>query len=153
MQITRVLNCLGDVGAKPPHIRGILRAWLLAQPLDSGRRRERAEDFLPLALREALPALSDELQRLATVKAVFPGANGERLLLALADGQRQPILDGNVKQCRHVLNGELTFCIIEQVFLIQYDTLAITGHGNDPVVVAFQEFGKYFFIEFLECAQ
>ena len=87
MQITRVLNCLGDVGAKPPHIRGILRAWLLAQPLDSGRRRERAEDFLPLALRNALPALSDELQRLVTVKAVFPGANGERLLLALADGQ------------------------------------------------------------------
>ena len=75
------------LGAKTIHASALTRAWLQAKPLGGAFHRRRIEDFLPLALRNALPALNDELQRLVTVKAVFPGANGERLLLALADGQ------------------------------------------------------------------
>ena len=74
-------------GAKFFHQQRILRAWLQALPLDSGARRQRAEDYLPRALREALPAIAADLAALASVREVFPGQNGERLLIELADGQ------------------------------------------------------------------
>ena len=76
------------LGAKPAHVRRILAAWLAARPLDAGARRQPAEQCLPLALREALPALSAELLRLARVRSQHPGADGSaRLLVGLADGQ------------------------------------------------------------------
>ena len=64
----------------------MLRAWLQGRSLDT--RRQRAEDFLPLALRDALPALFDTLGGLARVHAEEPAADGAaRLLVALGDGR------------------------------------------------------------------
>jgi 23S rRNA (adenine2503-C2)-methyltransferase len=55
-------------------------------PQSHGKRRP--EDFLPLALRDALPGLEAELAALARVRSAHPGADGsERLLIELADGQ------------------------------------------------------------------
>jgi len=51
-------------------------------------RRRRAEDFLPLAVREALPQLLAELDGLARLRSEHAGEDGsERLLVELADGQ------------------------------------------------------------------
>ena len=77
---------LRGLGAKPAHERAVLRAWTQAQPLDSGPRP--AEDFLPLALREAIPALAAEFGSLARLRSEHAGADGSaRLLVELADGQ------------------------------------------------------------------
>lgn len=64
----------------------MLRAWAQGRSLDTKRRR--AEDFLPLSLRDALPGLFDELRGLARVHSEHAGEDGSaRLLVALADGQ------------------------------------------------------------------
>ena len=64
----------------------MLRAWVQGRSLDTKRRR--AEDFLPLALRNELPGLFDELHGLARVHSEHPGEDGSaRLLVELADGQ------------------------------------------------------------------
>lgn len=64
----------------------MLRAWVQDRSLDN--RRQRAEDFLPLRVRDALPGLFDELRDLARVHSEHPGEDGSaRLLVALADGQ------------------------------------------------------------------
>ena len=64
----------------------MLRAWVQGRSLDTKRRR--AEDFLPLAVRNDLPGLFDELQGLARVHDESPGEDGSaRLLVALGDGQ------------------------------------------------------------------
>ncbi|MBW7902867.1 MAG: RNA methyltransferase [Rhodocyclaceae bacterium] len=77
---------LRELGAKPAHEARILRAWLQGRPLDAGPRR--AEDVLPLAVRQALPALAAELEALARVRSEHPGEDGSaRLLIGLADGQ------------------------------------------------------------------
>src|SRR6185369_1119321 len=88
MRIEQFRQTLREHGAKTCHEERVLRAWLRAQPLDSGTRRQRSADFLPLALRDALPALSAELQGLARIRSAHPGEDGsERLLVELADGQ------------------------------------------------------------------
>src|SRR5689334_20369265 len=46
---------LRDLGALPLHEGRVLRRWARAQPQDGGKRP--LQDFLPRALREALPAL------------------------------------------------------------------------------------------------
>lgn len=77
---------LRGLGAAPVHESRVLRRWLHNQDQDSGRRR--AEHFLPLALRQALPGLLEDLDALARVQSGHPGEDGsERLLLALHDGQ------------------------------------------------------------------
>ena len=64
----------------------MLRAWVQGRSLDTKRRR--AEDFLPLALRESLPAIFDELSGLARVRSEHAGEDGSsRLLVELVDGQ------------------------------------------------------------------
>jgi len=64
----------------------VLRQWVHAQPQDAGKRR--LSDFMPLAVREALPALTAELAGLATLRSEHPGEDGSaRLLIGLADGQ------------------------------------------------------------------
>jgi 23S rRNA (adenine2503-C2)-methyltransferase len=51
-------------------------------------KRRRAEDFLPLAVRDDLPGLFGELRGLAHVHSEHAGEDGSaRLLLKLADGQ------------------------------------------------------------------
>jgi len=86
MHIEQIRQRLRDLGAKPCHELRVLRAWTQVRSLDT--RHRRAEDFLPLALRDALPGLSAELRELARLKSEHPGADGSaRLLVELADGQ------------------------------------------------------------------
>jgi 23S rRNA (adenine2503-C2)-methyltransferase len=77
---------LRALGAKPCHEDRVLRQWSQALSFSGGRSLP--QDFLPLALRQALPALIAELQGLATLRSRHPGDDGsERLLVELADGQ------------------------------------------------------------------
>ena len=86
MRIETLRQRLRGLGARAPHEQRVLRLWSQALPQDSGRRR--LEDFMPQALREALPGISEELDALATLTSAHPGADGsERLLVSLADGQ------------------------------------------------------------------
>ena len=88
MRIDQLRQRLRELGAKPCHEQRVLRAWLQAQPLDAGARRQQSADFLPLALRDALPQLADELAGLARIRAEHPGQDGSaRLLVELADSQ------------------------------------------------------------------
>jgi 23S rRNA (adenine2503-C2)-methyltransferase len=86
MQIAALRQRLRALGANPAHEQHVLRRWVQARPQDSGRRK--LEYYLPLALREALPALVDELAGLARLQSEHAGADGSaRLLIALPDGQ------------------------------------------------------------------
>ncbi|MFP6849487.1 MAG: RNA methyltransferase [Pseudomonas sp.] len=79
---------LSDLGAKPMHIGRITRAWLGGKPLDTGTRNQKTENFLPLAVRNALPQLSSELDGLARLSSEHPATDGSaRLLVELADKQ------------------------------------------------------------------
>jgi len=78
---------LSSLGALPVHRGRIVRVWLNGQALDTGTRRRSAEHFLPLAVREALPSLTAELDGLARVHSEHAGSDGSRLLVELADGQ------------------------------------------------------------------
>ena len=86
MRIDHIRQCLRAKGAKPCHEQRVLRAWLAARALDSGTRRQSADDFLPLRLRDNLPVIAEELAGLATLRSEHPGADGSaRLLIELAD--------------------------------------------------------------------
>jgi len=86
MQISSFRQRLRALGANPQHEQRVLRDWLLGRSREAGRRK--LEDFLPLRLREALPALDAELQGLAHLVSSHPGEDGSaRLLVGLADGQ------------------------------------------------------------------
>lgn len=88
MRIPDLQQRLADIGAKPRHIGRMTRAWLKGLPLDVGRRQQQAEDFLPLSVREGLPALNAEIDGLARLRSEHPAADGSaRLLVELADGQ------------------------------------------------------------------
>ncbi|SDG31741.1 23S rRNA (adenine2503-C2)-methyltransferase [Pseudomonas benzenivorans] len=79
---------LADLGGKPQHIGRITRAWLQGKPLDTGTRNQRSENFLPLAVRDALPTLSEALDGLVRLRSEHPAADGSaRLLVELHDGQ------------------------------------------------------------------
>jgi 23S rRNA (adenine2503-C2)-methyltransferase len=84
MRVEHFRQRLRDLGAKPGHVERMLRAWTRARPLDEFE----AAHAPPLAVREALPALTLELQALARVSAEHAGEDGSaRLLVELADGQ------------------------------------------------------------------
>jgi len=85
MKIADLRQRLRAHGAKPGHEALVLRNWTRALPLDSGRSRP--EDFFPLELRNALPALAKEWQALTRLRAEHAGEDGAKLLLELADGQ------------------------------------------------------------------
>ncbi len=88
MQVARIRHTLHDIGAKDCHAERILRAWAQGKPLDHGSKRQRSEDFLPLPIRQALPALGSDLANLARVRSEHPGDDGSaRLLVELGDGQ------------------------------------------------------------------
>ncbi|PAU54543.1 RNA methyltransferase [Pseudomonas indica] len=88
MRIPEIQQRLADLGANPRHAGRIVRAWLKGLPLDSGRRHQQAENFLPLSVREALPALSEQLAGLARLRSEHPAADGSaRLLVELNDSQ------------------------------------------------------------------
>jgi 23S rRNA (adenine2503-C2)-methyltransferase len=88
MRIHDIQQRLADLGAKPVHIGRIRRAWLNGLPLDSGTRSQRAQDFLPLGVRDGLPLLAEQVAGLARLRSEHPAADGSaRLLVELADGQ------------------------------------------------------------------
>ena len=88
MHITDIRQHLADLGAKPMHIGRIERAWLRGLPLDTGTRYQQAENFLPLNVRNALPALSEQLDGLLRLRSEHPASDGSaRLLVELGDGQ------------------------------------------------------------------
>jgi 23S rRNA (adenine2503-C2)-methyltransferase len=86
MRIPHLVQQLRSLGAKPCHVQRVLRAWSQVRSLDT--RHRRAEDFLPLALRDALPALMEGLHALARLQSEHAGEDGSaRLLVGLDDGQ------------------------------------------------------------------
>ena len=86
MRIATLRQQLREHGAKPVHEERVLRQWSRALPQDAGKRRP--EDFLPLALREALPGMLEQLDGLVRLRSQHPAEDGsERLLVELADGQ------------------------------------------------------------------
>jgi 23S rRNA (adenine2503-C2)-methyltransferase len=88
MRIESIRQALFATGAKECHVDRVLRAWAQGKPLTAGPSRHPPETFLPLALRNALPGLHDELSALARVRSEHPGDDGSsRLLVELADGQ------------------------------------------------------------------
>ena len=88
MRIEDFHQRLADLGAKPVHIGRISRFWLRGLPLDTGTRNQKTENFLPLAVRNALPQLTEELYAIARLASEHPAADGSaRLLVELADKQ------------------------------------------------------------------
>jgi 23S rRNA (adenine2503-C2)-methyltransferase len=86
VQLIDLRHRLRALGANPAHEQHVLRRWVQAKPQDSGRRR--IEHYLPQAVRDALPALTEELAQLARLHAEHPAVDGSaRLLIALHDGQ------------------------------------------------------------------
>jgi 23S rRNA (adenine2503-C2)-methyltransferase len=86
MRIEHLRQLFRTHGAGPRHEGRLLRAWSQVLPIDT--RRQQAENFLPLTLRNALPAISTQLEGLARLRSQHPAADGSlRLLLELADGQ------------------------------------------------------------------
>jgi 23S rRNA (adenine2503-C2)-methyltransferase len=97
-------NRLRALGAKPAHEHRVLRLWSQALPQDSGPRS--LDDFMPRALRDALPQLQADLDGLARIVSQHPGEDGSaRLLVALADGQT----------CESVLLPRGGLCVSSQV--------------------------------------
>jgi 23S rRNA (adenine2503-C2)-methyltransferase len=87
MLISTLRQHLRDLGAKPCHEDRLLRGW--SQVCSYDRKHSPAETFFPLALRNELPAIEAELNKLAQLHGEYPAADGiARLLVELADGQR-----------------------------------------------------------------
>ncbi|ACB34772.1 Radical SAM domain protein [Leptothrix cholodnii SP-6] len=86
MRIDFIRQRLRAQGAKPCHEQRILRIWAQVLPTEGGRSRP--DDFLPQAVRDAMPALLADLDGLARLRSQHPGEDGSaRLLVELADGQ------------------------------------------------------------------
>lgn len=119
MRIEEIRQRLRAHGAKPCHEERVLRAW--AQMRSLYTRRQKAEDFLPLELRDALPAITEELSGLARLQSEHPGADGSaRLLVALADGQA----------VESVLLPRGGLCISSQVGCAVACVFCMTGQGG-----------------------
>ncbi len=85
-QISEIRNQLRCLGARPAHEQRILRLWTQAKPQNSGSRP--LESFMPLALRQALPQLSESLSSLLRLQSSHPAEDGSvRWLLSMQDGQ------------------------------------------------------------------
>jgi len=120
MHLDHLRTRLRALGAKPCHERSVLRAWTRAAPLDSGPRL--AQDFLPLALRRALPELSAELAGLARIRSRHESADGtsSRLLVELADG----------RTVESVLLPRGGLCVSSQVGCAVGCTFCMTGRSG-----------------------
>jgi len=73
MRISHLSQRLRELGAKPCHEDRLLRGW--SQVASYDRKNSPAENFFPLALRAALPAIEAELDGLAKLQGEYP-ANG-----------------------------------------------------------------------------
>ena len=121
MQLTELSRRLADLGAKPQHIGRITRAWLQGKPLDAGTKHQKTENFLPLTVREGLPAIAASLEQLARFSTEHPGADGSsRLLVELADRQ----------MVESVLLPRDGLCISSQVGCAVGCTFCMTGKSG-----------------------
>ena len=119
MRIEQIRQRLRAHGAGPGHEHRVLRLWSQALPQGSGKRNP--EDFLPLAVREALPALEADLQGLARLRSQHPGEDGSaRLLVELADGQT----------VESVLLPRKGLCVSTQVGCAVGCVFCMTGQGG-----------------------
>ncbi len=119
MRIETLRQRLRAAGGGPSHEHRILRLWSNALPQRAGKRR--IEDFLPASLRDQLPAIESELENLARIRSVHPGADGsERLLVALADGQT----------VESVLLPREGLCISSQIGCAVRCQFCMTGRGG-----------------------
>ena len=117
--IDDLVQRLRALGAKPCHEQALLRAWSAGLGPQGGAGR--GEDFFPSALRRALPALWDELQALARVRAEYADADGcARLLLQLGDGQT----------VESVLLPRAAVCVSTQVGCAVGCVFCMTGKGG-----------------------
>ncbi|MBC7601125.1 MAG: RNA methyltransferase [Ramlibacter sp.] len=118
-RISDLTQQLRAAGAGPKHESRVLRLWSQALPQDSGRRR--IEDFMPQALRAALPRIELQLRDLARIVSIHPGEDGsERLLVGLADGQT----------VESVLLPRDGLCISSQVGCAVGCLFCMTGRGG-----------------------
>jgi 23S rRNA (adenine2503-C2)-methyltransferase len=86
MHIAHLRQRLHDLGAKQCHEDRLMRGWLQACSYD--KKHSPAETFFPLALRDNLPVIEVELNRLVRLHGEFPAAKGvARLIVELVDGQ------------------------------------------------------------------
>jgi 23S rRNA (adenine2503-C2)-methyltransferase len=86
MRISQLILRLRELGAKPCHEDRLLRGW--SQVCSYDTPRSPAENFFPLALRNALPAIEAQLHGLARLSSEYPAGEGvARLLVELNDGQ------------------------------------------------------------------
>ncbi|TRO16038.1 RNA methyltransferase [Ectopseudomonas mendocina] len=121
MQLSELNHRLAALGAKPQHIGRITRAWLQGKALDTGTKHQKTENFLPLTVREGLPAISATLEQLARVSTEHPGADGSsRLLVELADRQ----------MVESVLLPRDGLCISSQVGCAVGCTFCMTGKSG-----------------------
>ncbi len=118
MKIEHLRQRLRAHGAKPGHETLVLRNWTRALPLDDGRSRP--ENFFPLELRRALPALAEEWGALTRLRAEHAGADGTRLLLELADG----------RTVENVLLPRGGLCVSTQVGCAVGCTFCMTGRDG-----------------------
>ena len=129
MRIAHFKQRLRDLGAAPCHQGRVLRAWLQRRSLDTKRRR--AEDFLPLAVRNALPDSFDELNALARVHSEHPGEDDSaRLLVELADDQT----------VESVLLPRDGLCVSTQVGCAVGCVFCMTGRAGLPRQLSSAEF-------------
>ncbi|MDO8350328.1 MAG: RNA methyltransferase [Gallionella sp.] len=86
MRISHLRQRLRDLGAKPCHEDRLLRGW--SQVCSYDRKNSPADNFFPLALRNELPVIEAQLNRLAHLRSEYPAGSGvARLLVELNDGQ------------------------------------------------------------------
>ncbi len=119
MRLEHIRQRLYAHGAKPCHTQHVLRLWVEARAQDDGRVRP--EDYLPLAVRDALPELTDDLHGLAQLRLAHRAADdSERLLVELADGQT----------VESVLLPRDGLCVSTQVGCAVGCTFCMTGRGG-----------------------
>lgn len=86
MRVEQIRQRLQALGALPCHEQRVLRSWTQLRSLDT--RHRLAENFLPLALRNALPEIMSDLAGLANIRSQHAGEDASlRLLVGLGDGQ------------------------------------------------------------------
>ena len=118
MQIADLLGRWRAAGATPVHEQRLLRAWAAGLPLDAHARAGHRQ--LPRALRAALPEFEDALAAMARVHSRHAGSDGERLLVALADG----------RSVESVLLPRGGLCVSTQVGCAVGCSFCMTGRGG-----------------------